>query len=38
VAKLKELKVQLKEDDTGAQDGSKKFVLKCPKVSHLSIL
>jgi len=32
VAKLKELKAQLKEDETYAHDGSKKFVLKCPKV------
>jgi len=32
VAKLKELKAQLREDDT--QDGSKKFVLKCPKVCY----
>lgn len=31
VAKLKELKAQLKKDETCAQDGSKKFVLKCPK-------
>jgi len=32
VAKLKELKAQLREDDVYAADGSKKFVLKCPKV------
>jgi len=32
VAKLKELKAQLKEDETYPHDGSKKIVLKCPKV------
>jgi len=30
--------VQLKEDDAYTHDGSKKFVLKCPKVRYCSML
>jgi len=38
VAKLKELKLKLKEEGADDHESTKKFVLKCPKVGKFCIL